>query len=88
MCTAKNELFLVEDDIIVGNFKDAFHNLTYKDSMLVTWVKHECPAALYIFKGDDDTLVNPFELDNLILTVCSNEILEKIGAIPKSFTKK
>ena len=29
-------------------------------------MKHECPQAEYAFKGDDDTLVNPFELEKLI----------------------
>ena len=36
------------DDLIVGDFVDSFHNLTYKDSMFLTWVKHECPGALYV----------------------------------------
>ena len=34
--------------------------------MLATWIKHECPSSLFVFKGDDDTLVNPFELEKLM----------------------
>ena len=33
------------DDLLIGDFHDSFHNLTYKDSMLVNWVKHDCPSA-------------------------------------------
>ena len=54
------------DDLLVGDFVDSFHNLTYKDSLFLTWMKHECPSATYAFKGDDDTLVNPFELEKLV----------------------
>lgn len=55
-----------DDDLLVGDFVDSFHNLTYKDSLFLTWMKHECPSATYAFKGDDDTLVNPFELEKLV----------------------
>jgi len=55
-----------DDDLLVGDFVDSFHNLTYKDSLFLTWLKHECPSATYAFKGDDDTLVNPFELEKLV----------------------
>ena len=26
------------DDLLIGDFHDSFHNLTYKDSMLVNWI--------------------------------------------------
>ena len=55
-----------EDDLLVGDFVDSFHNLTYKDSLFFTWMKHECPSATYAFKGDDDIFVNPFELEKLV----------------------
>lgn len=34
--------------------------------MLFTWTRYGCPMAKYIFKGDDDTLINPFELQNFL----------------------
>jgi len=54
------------NDILLGDFDDSFHNLTYKDSMFFTWARFGCPYLAYIFKGDDDTLVNPFELETFI----------------------
>ena len=47
------------DDILAGDFLDSFHNLTFKDSMLMTWAKERCPSK-FIFKGDDDILLNPY----------------------------
>ena len=47
------------DDILAGDFLDSFHNLTFKDSMLMTWAKEKCPSK-FIFKGDDDILLNPY----------------------------
>ena len=38
------------DDILIGNFTDDFHNLTFKDSMVFTWAKDHC-NALFVFKG-------------------------------------
>ena len=47
------------DDILAGDFLDSFHNLTFKDSMLMTWAIEKCPSK-FIFKGDDDILLNPY----------------------------
>ena len=40
------------NDIMIGNFDDSFHNLTFKDSMLLTWAKYNCPVS-FIFKEKD-----------------------------------
>ena len=48
-------------DMLIGDFKDSFHNLTYKDSMACTWLMKRCNPE-FVFKGDDDVLVNPWEL--------------------------
>lgn len=40
------------DDLLVGDFIDSFHNLTFKDSMLLTWAKAYCPVT-FIFKESD-----------------------------------
>ena len=42
----------VHDDILIGDFDDSFHNLTFKDSMFLTWAKHNCPVK-FIFKEKD-----------------------------------
>ena len=56
------------NDILLGDFDDSFHNLTYKDSMFFTWARFGCPDLAYIFKGDDDTL--PWDLKkNFIFSI-------------------
>ncbi|XP_013196576.1 beta-1,3-galactosyltransferase 5 [Amyelois transitella] len=45
-------------DVILGNFIDAYHNMTYKHVMGLKWVAHHCPAAKYVLKTDDDMVVN------------------------------
>ena len=30
------------DDILAGDFQESFNNLTFKDSMLLTWTKNNC----------------------------------------------
>lgn len=45
-------------DIIQANFVESFHNLTLKVILGLRWVSSECPSAKFIYKGDDDMLVN------------------------------
>ena len=45
----------VNDDLLIGDFKDSFHNLTMKDSMLYTWARQKCKVS-YIFKGKESLL--------------------------------
>ncbi|XP_053618659.1 beta-1,3-galactosyltransferase 5-like [Plodia interpunctella] len=49
-------------DIVLGNFKDAYRNMTYKHVMGLKWIVHHCPTAKYVLKTDDDILVNSYEL--------------------------
>ena len=63
------EIILAEEsnsDILFGDFNEHLENLTFKDSMLFTWAKRNCPSLEYFFKGDDDIFLNPFALTELI----------------------
>lgn len=46
------------NDIIQGNFHEAYRNLTYKHVMGLKWVSENCPKAKYIIKMDDDIVVD------------------------------
>lgn len=41
-------------DIIQGNFIDAYHNLSYKHSMVLKWFSHNANGVNYLVKIDDD----------------------------------
>ncbi|KAK6170314.1 hypothetical protein SNE40_018731 [Patella caerulea] len=43
-------------DTIQGDFKDAYHNLTYKAVMGLHWVSHFCSDVKYVIKTDDDAV--------------------------------
>ncbi|XP_076228433.1 lactosylceramide 1,3-N-acetyl-beta-D-glucosaminyltransferase isoform X3 [Nomia melanderi] len=53
-------------DLIQGNFRDAYRNMTYKHVMALKWATYHCPSAKYILKLDDDVFVHiPAMLDFL-----------------------
>lgn len=49
-------------DIVQGNFKDAYRNMTYKHVMGLKWVAHHCSMAKYVLKTDDDVVVHSHAL--------------------------
>nr|XP_039261325.1 UDP-GlcNAc:betaGal beta-1,3-N-acetylglucosaminyltransferase 7-like isoform X1 [Styela clava] len=58
---AQNLLFgedSIYSDILQWNFDDAFNTLTRKDCLFMQWFVKHCRHIPYVFKGDDDILVN------------------------------
>lgn len=49
---------VLHDDIVQGNFKDAYRNMTYKHVMALKWFVYNCREARYLLKTDDDVFVN------------------------------
>ncbi|XP_076105737.1 beta-1,3-galactosyltransferase 5-like [Mytilus galloprovincialis] len=45
-------------DIILGSFKDAYNNLTFKTLMGFQWANKRCPNAQFVMKTDDDVYVH------------------------------
>lgn len=65
-----NQMIMYESkiykDIIFGDFKDNYANLSTKVIMGIHWVSNYCPGTEYILKADDDTFVNiPLLLNKL-----------------------
>lgn len=60
--TAKQRSIEAEDkkynDIIQGNFFDAYSNLTYKHTMVLKWFKNNANGIKYLVKIDDDVFPN------------------------------
>ena len=48
-------------DIVQGNFKEHYHNLTYKHVMGLQWAAHYCPQAKFIIKMDGDIAVDIYQ---------------------------
>ncbi|XP_037778008.1 beta-1,3-galactosyltransferase 5-like [Penaeus monodon] len=53
-------------DIVQGNFKEHYHNLTYKHVMGLQWVTRYCSQAKYIIKMDDDIVVDLYQFRDLL----------------------
>ncbi|XP_043195690.1 beta-1,3-galactosyltransferase 4-like [Amphibalanus amphitrite] len=50
------------EDLVVGNFRDAYRNLTFKHLMGLHWATAYCPQARFIAKMDHDIVVDVFQL--------------------------
>jgi len=51
------------NDLLQGNFIDAYRNLSYKSLIAWKWIiSSECSQAKYIVKMDDDLVLNTFNL--------------------------
>lgn len=48
----------VHGDVVQGNFRDAYRNMTYKHVMALKYAAYHCPRARYVLKTDDDVFVN------------------------------
>lgn len=59
--TLQHKLYLenqINGDMVQGNFRDSYRNITYKHVMAFKWFVYECPKARFLLKTDDDVFVN------------------------------
>lgn len=54
------------DDLLQGNFIEAYRNLTYKHIMGLRWAATECQSTKFIVKMDDDTVFDIFHLNRYL----------------------
>lgn len=54
-------------DIVMGNYKDTYYNLTYKFMMGMKWASAFCPEAKYVLKGDDDVYYNLHNIVEMLM---------------------
>ena len=61
-------------DIIQADFEDTYRNLTLKALSVLHWVHNYCPNSTYVFKVDDDVIVNIFALQELMSSMSTKEM--------------
>ncbi|XP_050517105.1 beta-1,3-galactosyltransferase 5-like [Diabrotica virgifera virgifera] len=54
-------------DIVQGNFRDTYRNLTYKHVMVLKYFVYHCPQAKFLLKTDDDVFINWPSLNNFLI---------------------
>ena len=59
------------NDIVQGNFYEAYRNLTYKHLMGLKWATENCRDSSFIVKQDDDIVVNIYDIIDKITTLKS-----------------
>ncbi|XP_022080830.1 uncharacterized protein LOC110973918 [Acanthaster planci] len=60
-------------DILQADFLESFHNLTLKVILGLKWVSNNCKQATFIYKGDDDMLVNFQRITGHLRSLPSNQ---------------
>ncbi|XP_063388004.1 beta-1,3-galactosyltransferase 5-like [Cydia fagiglandana] len=53
-------------DLIVHELQDHYQNLTLKVALMLQWALHRCPRAEFVFKTDDDVMLNPRTLETVL----------------------
>ncbi|CAG5103142.1 Oidioi.mRNA.OKI2018_I69.chr1.g636.t1.cds [Oikopleura dioica] len=52
----------LHDDILYGEFKENYWNLTVKEQMFFSWTTQNAPNVKFVYRGDDDTFLNPLKI--------------------------
>lgn len=52
----------IYNDLVQLDYKDEYHNLTYKGVYAMKWISKYCSNAQLVLKSDDDMVVNTFML--------------------------
>ena len=74
-----DELFF--DDILQSNFKESHHNLVEKDYQLLKYFQEKCSHANFVFKGDDDILLNPSKAIEKIRNMIADPDIKLLGCL-------
>ncbi|KFB48699.1 AGAP006142-PA-like protein [Anopheles sinensis] len=79
---------LTHDDIVQGNFVDAYRNMTYKHVMALKWFTYHCPGARYLLKTDDDVFINTPVLYDVLERVAPQQNLLLCQLVTKLAVKR
>ncbi|KAH3699516.1 hypothetical protein DPMN_074472 [Dreissena polymorpha] len=60
-------------DMLQGDFRDSYRNLTHKGVMGYKWITERCRNAKFILKTDDDIVVNMFILLTRVIPKLENK---------------
>ncbi|XP_045505195.1 beta-1,3-galactosyltransferase 5-like isoform X1 [Colias croceus] len=56
----------LHSDMIIYQFNDHYQNLTLKTGLIMKWTLEKCPSTSWLLKTDDDVLVNPWRMREVV----------------------
>ncbi|XP_062815532.1 N-acetyllactosaminide beta-1,3-N-acetylglucosaminyltransferase 3-like [Anolis carolinensis] len=79
-------------DVLQWGFWDTFFNLTLKQTLFHGWLAERCPAAKFVFNGDDDVFANT---DNMVRYLSgvppghlfTGHLIARVGPIREKWSK-
>ena len=72
-------------DIIQGDFRDAYTNLTYKVVVALNWINSNCRQAQWLIKADDDVIMDTFAFFQHVLPLYGHHNRTLIGLCKDSY---
>ena len=67
---------IIYNDIVQSEFEDTYRNLSFKALSVLSWVSNYCQNSTYVFKTDDDIIVNTYFFEDLFkATMKRHEII-------------
>ncbi|XP_052233182.1 beta-1,3-galactosyltransferase 1-like [Dreissena polymorpha] len=70
-------------DMLQGDFRDSYRNLTHKGVMGYKWITERCRNAKFILKTDDDIVVNMFILFTRVLPKFENKTKQIVSDLER-----
>lgn len=61
------------DDLLVLNFTESHYHLPFKDVAFMNYFTENCAFVDFVFKGDDDIVLNPFLFGKIIKSLKTDE---------------
>ncbi|XP_026316563.1 beta-1,3-galactosyltransferase 5-like isoform X2 [Hyposmocoma kahamanoa] len=61
-------------DLIVYDFLEHYQNLTLKTALMLQWTSQRCPEARFLYKTDDDVVINPWRLKEVLIDNAHTEL--------------
>lgn len=59
-------MILMFQDIVQGDFVEAYKNLTYKHLMGLDWISKNCPESIFVVKTDDDIVIDIYDVVEML----------------------
>jgi hypothetical protein len=68
--------------MVVFEFQEHYSNLTLKTALMLQWLHRRCPHAGAVFKTDDDVLLNPWRMREVLIRHKDKQLIGDLFLLP------